>query len=60
MYTPNPLNNVVKVAELNRAAWLNGHGGKDSGSIDLCKGWLVPLPKESKFELFPLHEGRSV
>jgi len=54
----NPLHHAIMVADLNRMAWLKEHGGE--GSIDLGKGWLVPLPKETASEAFPLHNGQPV
>lgn len=54
----NPLHHMVMIAELNRVTWLKSHGGK--GSVDLGKGWLVPLPQGAESEPFPLHEGRPI
>jgi hypothetical protein len=54
----NPLHQIVMIAELNRAAWLNGHAGE--GSIELGEDWLVPLPEVAVFEAFPLHDGQPV
>jgi hypothetical protein len=54
----NPLHQIVTIAELNRQAWLKGHGG--AGSIDLGKEWLVPLPEGTVFEAFPLHNGQPL